>query len=349
MTSNAKKLVYFENWCDPVAEEILNAAPGIELIRLTQDQDEDTVFEVMREAHGYQMLAKTEMQVRWRPNRAFIEKCPNLLAIASLGAGYDACDDAACTEHGIMVVNNSGANSDSVAQHAIGMLLALSKNMIRHDRMMREAPGLDRMTYPGLETTDKTLGIIGLGNIGRRTAKIARHALDLNVIAYDPYISDQDFADRNAEKASFEDVFKNSDYISVHCPLTDETRGMIGAEAFAMMKPSAYFITTARGGIHDEAALVAALAAKQMDGAGVDVFDQEPPGPGHPLMQFQNVLMTPHAAGITDVCNHKMAKWGAEQWIEILNGRRPPRLVNPTCWDAYVERHTKVTGQAPSS
>ena len=349
MTSNMRKLVYFENWCDPIAEEILNAASGIELIRLTQDQDEESVFEVMREAHGYQMLAKTEMQVRWRPNRAFIEKCPNLLAIGSLGAGYDACDDAAATEHGIMVVNNSGANSDSVAQHATGMLLALSKNMIRHDRMMREAPGLDRMTYPGIETTDKTLGIIGLGNIGRRTAKIARHALGLNVIAYDPYISDQDFTDRDAQKASFEEVFKNSDYISVHCPLTDETNGMIDAAAFAMMKPSAYFITTARGGIHDEAALVAALAANQMDGAGIDVFDEEPPGPGHPLMQFQNVLMTPHAAGITDVCNYKMAKWAAEQWIELLNGRRPPRLVNPACWDAYVERHTRVIGHAPES
>ena len=349
MTSNMRKLVYFDSWIDPVAEEILDAAPGIDLIRLTQDMDEDSVFAVMREAHGYQMLAKTEMQRRWWPDRAFIEKCPNLLAVGSLGAGYDACDDAACTEHGILVVNNSGANSDSVAQHAIGMLLALSKNMIRHDRMMREASGLDRMTYPGIETTDKTLGIIGLGNIGRRTAKIARHALDMNVIAYDPYISDQDFADRDAAKASFEDVFKTSDYISVHCPLTDETRGMIDADAFAMMKPSAYFITTARGGIHDEAALVAALADHQMDGAGVDVFDQEPPGPGHPLMEFQNVLMTPHAAGITDVCNYKMAKWGAEQWIEILNGRRPPRLVNPTCWDAYVERHTQVTGQAPGA
>ena len=124
---------------------------------------------------------------------------------------------------------------------------------------------------------------------------------------------------------------------------------MIGAEAFAMMKPTAYFITTARGGIHDEAALADALAAGHMDGAGVDVFDQEPPGPGHPLMQFQNVLMTPHAAGITDVCSYNMAKWGAEQWIEVLNGRRPPRLVNPDCWPAYVERYTGIFGHPPSS
>ena len=349
MTTNARRLVYFEHWIDPVAEEILSEAPGIELVRLNQDDDEDKVFNVMKTAHGYQMLAKTEMLRKWWPDRAFIEKCPNLLAVASLGAGYDACDDAACTEHGIMVMNNSGANSDSVAQHAIGMVLALGKNMIRHDRKMRAAPGLDRMAYPGLEATGKTIGIVGLGNIGRRTAKIAKHALNMNVIAFDPHISETDFAERDATSVDLETLFKTSDFISVHCPLTDETRHMIGADQFALMKPSAYFVSTARGFIHDEAALVAALAKDQMNGAGIDVFDEEPPGPGHPLMQFENVLMTPHAAGITDVCNYRMAQWGAEQWIEVLNGRRAPRLVNPTCWDTYVERHTRITGHAPEA
>ncbi len=347
MSPGPRKLVYFDTWIDPVADEVLATAPWIEVIRLDQDDDEDKVFAVMREAHGYHMLAKTEFQRRWWPDRAFIEKCPNLLAVSSLGAGYDACDDTACSEHGIMVINNSGANSDSVAQHAIGMLLALGKNMIRHDRMMRDAPGLDRMSYPGLEATGKTLGIIGLGNAGRRTAKIAKHALGMRVIAYDPYITDQDFVDRDAEKATFDEVFANSDFVSLHCPLTAETKGMVGAAAFALMKPSAYFITTARGGIHDEAALCEVLASNRINGAGVDVFDQEPPGPGHPLMAFQNVLMTPHAAGITDVCNYNMAKWGAEQWIEVLSGRRPPRLVNPDCWPAYVERHTRIFGTPP--
>ncbi len=347
MTTNTRRLVYFDNWIDPVAIEILSNAPGIELIRLEQSDDEEKVFEVMQGAHGYQMLAKTEMQRRWWPDRAFMEKCPNLLAVASLGAGYDACDDAAATEMGIMVMNNSGANSDSVAQHAIGMLLALGKNMIRHDRMMRKAAGVDRMAYPGLEATGKTLGIVGLGNIGRRTAKIAKHALNMNVIAYDPYITAADFAERDAQPVDFETIFRTSDFISVHCPLTIETRGMIGAEAFAMMKPSAYFITAARGFVHDEAALVEALAKGQMNGAGVDVFDEEPPGPGHPLMQFENVLMTPHAAGITDVCNYRMAKWGAEQWIEVLSGKRAPRLVNPACWDDYVKRHQRITGHTP--
>lgn len=348
MSAETRKLAYFD-WPDAVALEILGNAPGIELIKLNQDDDEETVFAGLAQAHGLQMLPKTEMQKRWWPSREILEKCPNLLAVSAWGAGYDHCDDAAATEMGIMVVNNSGANSDSVAQHAIGMLLALSKNMIRHDRMMREAPGLDRMKYLGLEATRKTLGIVGLGNIGRRTAKIAKHALNMNVIAYDPYISDADFAERDAEKVDFETLFRTSDFVSVHCPLTTETKGMIDADVLAMMKPTAYFITTARGGIHVEADLVDALAKGSIDGAGVDVFDQEPPGPGHPLMQFQNVLMTPHAAGITDVCNNNMARWGAEQWIEVLAGRRPPRLANPQCWETYVERYARILGTMPEA
>lgn len=349
MSREPRKLAYIEHWMDPIAYEILEKEPWIELIRIDQSWDEDKVFGIMKDVHGLQMRSKTELLEKWWPQRAFLEKCPNLLAVAAVGAGYEACDDAAATEMGIMVVNNSGANADSVAQHAIGMLLALGKNMIRHDRMMREAPGLDRMEYPGLEATGKTLGVIGLGQTGRRTAKIAKHALGMRVIAYDPYLKDSDFAERDAEKVDFDTLFRESDFISAHCPLTSETKGMIGADAFALMKPSAYFITTCRGGVTDEAALADVLAAGKINGAGVDVFEQEPPGPGHPLMQFQNVLMTPHAAGITDVCNYNMAKWGAEQWIEILSGRRPPRLVNPDVWPKYVARYERIFGKVPDA
>ena len=348
MTDNVRRLVYFQKWADPIAVDVLNGADGIELVRLGQDDDEGDVLDALSKAHGLQMLPKTEMQKRWWPGRELLTKCPNLLAVSSWGAGYDHCDDAACTEMGIMVTNQSGANADSVAQHAIGMLLALGKNMIRHDRMMRAAPGLDRLAYPGLEATDKTLGIIGLGQIGRRTAKIARHALNMRVIAYDPYLNDADFAARDAEQVDFDTIFKTSDFVTVHTPLTEETEHMIGEREFQMMKPQAYFIMTARGGIAVETALVKALAEGQINGAGIDVFDVEPPGPGHPLMQFQNVLMTPHAAGITDVCNHNMARWSADQWIEVLAGRRPPRLVNPDVWPAYVERYTRITGHPPT-
>ncbi len=348
MTANVRRLAYFDFWIHPVAPEILEAAAGVEVVKFDQSSSEDEVFAGFKDVHGYQMLSKTELQPRWWPTRSFIEKCPSLLAISSVGAGYDACDVDACTEAGIMVVNNSGANSDSVAQHVIGMLLALSKNMIRLDRMMRREPGVDRMKYPGRETTGKTLGIVGLGNIGRRTAKIAAQSLGLKVIAYDPYITDQDFKERFAEKVDYDTLFRESDYVSINCPLTAETKGMVGAREFALMKKGSIFITNARGFIHDEKALAAALASGHLDGAGVDVFDVEPPGPGHPLMAFDNVILSPHVAGITDVCMYQMAKDGAEQWVEILNGRRPPRLVNPEVWPKYVERHTRILGHPPT-
>ncbi len=213
--------------------------------------------------------------------------------------------------------------------------------------MMRNAPGLDRMAYPGLEATGKTIGIVGLGNIGRRTAKIAKHALNMNVIAYDPHITAADFAERDATSVDFDTLFATADFISVHCPLTKETRGMIGAEAFARMKPSAYFITTARGFIHDEAALVTALAKGQMNGAGVDVFDAEPCRTRPSADAVRECPDDTARCGDHRCLQLSHGPVGAEQWIEVLNGKRAPRLVNPACWDAYVERHQRIIGHAP--
>ncbi|MDA0998460.1 MAG: hydroxyacid dehydrogenase [Proteobacteria bacterium] len=348
MTTNVRRLAYFDFWIHPVAEDVLAEAAGIEIVKFAQTSTDDDVFAGFQNVHGYQMLSKTELQPRFWPDRKFIECCPSLLAISSVGAGYDVCDVDACTEAGILVVNNTGANADSVAQHVIGMLLALSKNMIRLDRMLRRQAGVDRMQYPGRETTGKTLGIVGLGNIGRRVAKIAKQSLGLRVIAYDPYITDADFKERDAEKVDYDTIWRTADYVSINTPLTAETKGMVGAREFKLMKPGSIFITNARGGIHDERALADALASGHLDGAGIDVFDVEPPGPGHPLMAFDNVILTPHVAGITDVCMYQMAKGGAEQWVEIMNGRRPPRLVNPEAWPKYRERHARVLGHPPA-
>jgi len=346
MTESARQLVYFEAFADPIAEQVIGDADNITLTRLECQAAPAAIALALETAHGFQLMAKTEHPVDWRPLAPVLDACPNLLAVSSLGAGYDMVDVEACTERGIMVVNNSGANSDSVAQHAAGMMLVLSKNMLRLDKLVRREAGIDRFTdgLVGRELTDKTLGIVGLGNIGRRLARIASAAFGMRVIAYDPYLAPADFAERDAEAVDFETLFAESDAVSLHCPLTDETRGMVDAAAFKRMKPSAHFITTARGYIHDEAALVAALAEGQIDGAGIDVFDEEPPGPGHPLMEFDNVLLTPHVAGVTDVANREMARQSALQWIDILSGRRPPRLVNPDVWPAYQERHPRITG-----
>ena len=254
-------------------------------------------------------------------------------------------DVAACTAAGVLVVNNSGANAVSVAQHAMGQMLCLMKQIAQTDKAMRRDPAVDRQEFVGMELTGKTLGIIGLGNIGRRVAAYA-HPFGMDVIAFDPYLRDKDFTERGAQRVSFNEVFERSDVISLHCPLTAETRHMIGRAEFQAMKPSAYFQTTARGGIVDEAALVDALNAGEIAGAAVDVLEDEPNGSGHPLSKFENVLLSPHNAGITHECNYNMAKAAAEQWQAIFSGARPPRLVNPEAWPAYQARYQRITGEA---
>ena len=167
----------------------------------------------------------------------------------------------------------------------------------------------------------------------------------MRVIAYDPYITPEDFSEQGAQQVSFDDVFTEADFVSLNCPLTEETKSMVGRREFELMKPTAYFITTARGGIHDEGALAAVMSEGGIAGAGLDVFAEEPPLLDHPLLEFDNVIVSPHIAGITDDCTYKMASWAAEQWLTIFRGARPPRLVNPDVWPAYRERVGRVTGE----
>jgi len=340
-----KTLAYFQNFMDPVALEVLAQAPGIIPQCLEFDADPAVTWGLLEQAHGCQFMPTNETPKNWYPTRAFLERCPNLLAVCSAGAGYDMIDAKACTDLGIMVVNNSGGNSVSVAQHVLGLALTLSKQIAQTDKAIRANARINRMDYVGTELTGKVLGIVGLGNIGRLVAGYAK-VFGCRVIAYDPYIADADFVERGAEKVDFDTLFREADIVSINCPLTDETRGMVDARAFALMKPTAYFITTARGGIADETALVAALRDRRIQGAGLDVFDIEPTGNAtNPYVAFDNVLLSPHNAGVTYECNYNLAKMTAEQWVIILNGGRPPRLKNPEVWERYTERYARIMGR----
>ncbi len=155
-------------------------------------------------------------------------------------------------------------------------------------------------------------------------------------------------AERGGEKVTLDELLRRSDYVSISCPLTKESRGMIGAREFAAMQPHAYFITTARGFIHDEAALVEALRDKRIAGAGLDVWAKEPPPPEHPLLQFDNVLASPHTAGVTKEARENMGRIAAEQMLDALDGKRPPRIVNPEVWPAYARRFERTFGFSPA-
>ena len=268
--------------------------------------------------------------------------------LANFGVGTNHIDVAAARGVGIAVTNTPGAVTDATADIAVMLMLMSARRAGEGERMLRAGrwAGWNPTQMLGLHMTGKTVGIIGLGNIGRLVAGYVK-VFGAKAIAYDPYISDADFAERGADKVDFDTLFREADIVSVNCPLNTETRGMVGEKAFSLMKPTSYFITTARGGIADEDALIAALKENRIRGAGLDVFDIEPTGNAtNRFVGFDNVLLSPHNAGVTHECNYNMSKAAAEQWMVILRGEKPPRLKNPEVWDKYTERYERIFGQA---
>jgi D-3-phosphoglycerate dehydrogenase len=255
----------------------------------------------------------------------------------------------ACTEHGIVVVNQAGGNAESVAEHVLGMLLSLVKRVVECDRALRAGTLTDRGDFIGREAHGKIIGVIGIGNVGRRVAELCRGLFGMEVLAYDPYVDAEETRRRGARKVELDELLRNADFVSINCPLTVETRGMIGAREYARMKPTAYFITTARGFIHDETALEAALRDRIIAGAGLDVWGKEPPPATHPLLQFDNVIVTAHTAGVTREARANMGRIAAEQMLDALDGKPVPRIVNPQVWPAYAKRFERAFGFAPRS
>lgn len=346
MTETLAKMVYFEQWMTGDAVHILNADERIDLTHLRFSDDVQANEDRLVEMHGYQIMPRTELDPNYLADRSFVERMPKMLAICSTGAGYDMVDVDACTDAGIIVCNQSGTNSEAVAEHVFGFMLGLSKKIMLADRAMRTVDRVDRMTFDGRDIFGKTMGIVGLGQIGVRTAAIAS-AFNMRVLAYDPFLSAEEIVARGAEKVDWETLFSTSDFISVHCPRTESTLNMIDERAFALMKPSAFFISTARGGIHNEEDLATALTSGQIAGAGIDVWWEEPTPMSHPLLQLENVIATPHCAGMTHESMQQMGIKAAEQWQDIFLGKVPPRLVNPQAWGKYRERFYEHLGFWP--
>lgn len=342
------RLVLFERWMDPIAETRLADRPEIEVARLRYAEPADANGATMSGAHGYQIAPRGELKQPWFGDADLLARCPNLLAISSTGAGYDMVDVGACTRAGVIVCNQSGSNVEAVAEHALGMMLALSKQIVQSDKALRGRAGLDRFAYTGGDLYGKTVGLIGIGQIGTRTAQLCGTLLGMPVLAYDPYLTSDEIAARGATKVDLDTLLRRSDFVSVHCPRTAETLGMIAGPQFAAMKRSAYFVTTARGGIHDEPDLARAIERGDIAGAGLDVFLEEPPPPDHPLLHFDNVVASPHIAGVTAEARRMMAESAAEQWIAIAAGEVPPRLVNPAAWPRYAERFLALFGFDPA-
>ncbi|MGY2987278.1 MULTISPECIES: hydroxyacid dehydrogenase [unclassified Bradyrhizobium] len=348
MTVNNKRVFYVKYLAHEIYVDILKKRPDVRLDRLENETPEATFAPVLADAHAYQIgAARDELAPHFHAHAELLKRAPNLLIVSSNGAGFDPVDVDACTAAGVLVVNQSGGNANSVAEHALGMMLTLSKRIIQSDRRLRREANVNRNDLIGNELKEKTVGIVGLGNVGRRIAELCRGLLHMKVIAYDPYLTADEMAKRGGEKVELDDLLRRADFVSISCPLDKNSRGMIGARQFALMQPHAYFVTTARGFIHDEKALEEALREKRIAGAGLDVWDKEPPPPDHPLLQFDNVLASPHTAGVTREARLNMGRIAAEQILDALDGKRPPRIINPEVWPVYARRFEKAFGFMP--
>ena len=348
MSVNNKRVFYVKYLAHEIYADILRARPDVRLDRLENESAEEISAPILAAAHAYQIgAARDELAKHFHVDGDLLRRAPNLLIVSSNGAGFDPVDVDACTKAGVLVVNQSGGNAHSVAEHALGMLLTLSKRILEADRALRREANVNRNALMGTEAQGKTIGIVGLGNVGRRIAALCKGLLGMKVLAYDPYLTATEMAARDGEKVELDELLRRSDYVSISCPLTKESRGMIGAREFALMQPHAYFITTARGFIHDETALLEALRDRRIAGAGLDVWSKEPPPPDHPLLQFDNVLASPHTAGVTKEARANMGRIAAEQILDALDGKRPPRIINPEVWPGYAGRFERTFGFTP--
>ena len=329
--------------------EMLGKRGDIRLDMLEQKVPDAAALEILAAAHAYQVgSARDELMPHYHARSDLLGRAPNLLIVSTNGAGYDTVDMKACTERGVLVVNQSGGNAEAVAEHVLGMMLALIKRFNECDRALRAGAVTNRAPFMGHEAHGRTVGIVGLGSVGRRIAELCSALFRMKVLAYDPYLAADVVKARGAERVELDELMKRSDFVSINCPLTPETRNLIGAREIALMKPDAYFITTARGSIHDETALERALRAQKIAGAGLDVWEKEPPAASHPLMKYDNVIVTPHMAGVTHEARARMGQFAAEQMLDALDGKPVPRIINPQVWPAYAKRFEKTFGFKPA-
>ena len=346
MPINRFPIFYFDRWQHPLAMELLGETDAVEVRALKTSMAESETWPVITGTLGYQIgSTRDELPKQYRVDGEFLAKTPKLLAVCTHGAGYDTVDADACTAAGVLLCNQTGQNREAVAEHTLGLFLSLGKKIYEADRRMRTDRDWNRNQFIGQDILEKTVGIVGLGNIGKRVADICKQLFRMRVLAHDPYVSDEVFRAHGAERVPLDELLRESDYVTVHTPRTKETEGMFGAREFGLMKSTAFFVITARGGIVDEAALAAALKDGGIAGAGIDVFATEPPPVDDPLVGLDNTILTPHTAGITVDARMNTARGAVSQWLALADGRRPDRIVNPEVWPTFSARYAELVGK----
>lgn len=268
--------------------------------------------------------------------RQLIAAAPRLRVIGKHGVGVDNIDIPAATERGIPVFSTPGTNAEAVAEMALALMLALARDLFEAHRVVVENRYLSgRSAYLAVELEGKTLGLVGIGRIGSLVAKMCAAAFGMRVLAYDPYVTAPPALPigRIELVGDLNEMLAQADFVSVHVPLTPQTRGIISGPQFKRMKPTAYIVNTSRGAVIDENALAEALRSGEIAGAGIDVFAQEPTPAEHPLFGLKNVILSPHIGGQTAESMQKMARAVVQGVLDALHSKRPANVLNPTVYE----------------
>ncbi len=305
--------------CDAIAEQGLALLAGRAQMIDACALDRDGLIEAIADADAAIVRSATTL------DEGVIEAGRRLRVIARAGVGVDNIDLDAATRRGIAVVNTPTGNTIAAAEHAMAMLLALARRIPAADAALKDGRWTKQQAT-GRQLYRKTLGLVGFGKIGREVAKRAR-AFEMTVVAHDPFVPDERIRELGVEPVALQELLRAADVVSLHAALTENSRGLIGADALALMKPSALLVNCARGGLVDEAALLAALREGRIAGAALDVFQAEPE-PNPELVGLPNVVATPHVAASTEEAQADVAREAVEQVLEVLEGGRPRWPVN---------------------
>jgi D-3-phosphoglycerate dehydrogenase len=308
---------------DPAARQ-LAADHGYEMVHTPAYADSAVISEFLNKTQAEGIVSRMG-----RLDAGVMDMAPQLKVISKHGVGVDNIDIQAAADRGIPVLVATGANAVSVAEHAIALLLSTVKQILPLDAGLRagrwEKPG-----FSGREISGSTLGLMGMGAIALATGRMAK-GLGLRLVGYDPYAPDSAFEGLGVTRcATVEDMLAQSNFVSLHCPLTDQTRGLLNAESIALMPEGSYVINTARGGLIDEPALVAAIRSGHLAGAGLDTFAVEPPAADHPFFAVPEIVLTPHIGGVTRQAGARVGVDAVRGIFQILGGQpvAPERIIN---------------------
>jgi D-3-phosphoglycerate dehydrogenase len=302
---------------NPLGKKLLECKAEI---IIAPDTSEATAMQLVRDVSAIILRATTQITA------SIIRNAPQLRIIARTGVGVDNVDVEAASQRGIYVCNFPGMNNLTVAEHTLAMIMALSKQVVHMHNSVKTGNWNERFSINQIEVADRKLGIIGMGQIGQMVAQKCRDGLGMKILAYDPYVRDKMNDDTITFVDHLEELFEDSDFISVHVPNLPETQGMVSENLMDRMKKSAFLINTSRGAIVDEPALIEFLKSGKIQGAALDVFRQEPLPLESPFNSLDNVILSPHCAGSTWESNVRIAIGAAQAVLDVIEGRIPNPL-----------------------